>query len=312
MNVFLLIYLIYLIYYICIIFYKHVIVKELDLINRYGKETYVMITGASSGQGKRYAIEFSKRGFNIILAGYSSCNKVADYIKQKYKIKTHVIECNFINAWKKNFFEKFEKVFNTFDISVLINNVGYRSGWKCYENMPTNEIRNTIAVGTMVQSILTKLALKKFKTRNKLFKSAIINITTLLSHSPLVPFQYPLYTIPYLSVYESSNAYGFFHSNSIQKEYKNIYDILNITPGAVLTENTQYLKNTIGVISSKQFVKNCIKLLGNVSGTTCGYWKHELYGFIAFLAPTYIFTNIGDAIACDFMKKKIIKVTFHQ
>ena len=286
--------------------YKHLWLKELDLKLRYGKRTWVMITGANSGQGERYAIEFAKRGFNIILCGYSSCNAVAEHIKQKYNIKTKVIECDFVHAWKDDFFVDFEKSFAKHDISILINNVGYRSGWKSYENMPANEIRNTIAVGTIVQSVLTKLALQHFRKRNGvgLYKSAIINITAQLTHTPLFPLQYSVYTIPYISVYQSSNAYGFFHSNSIQSEYGDTYDILNITPGAVLTENSSYLNNTFGVVSSKVFVQNCIKLLGNVQGPTYGYWLHELSDLFAFLAPPSILAKAGELIAVDFMKKQ--------
>ena len=100
---FVIIYFIFLLKSCAIIVYKHFIIKELDLKQRYGEGSWVMITGADSGQGKRYAIEFSKRGFNIILCGYASCNTVAEDIKQKYNIKTEVIECDFTNSWKKKF-----------------------------------------------------------------------------------------------------------------------------------------------------------------------------------------------------------------
>ena len=303
---FVVIFFIFLLKSFAIIVYKHFIVKELDLKQRYGEGSWVMITGADSGQGKRYAIEFSKRGFNIILCGYASCNTVAEHIKQKYNIKTEVIECDFTNSWKKNFFVNFKKIFNKYDISILINNVGYRSGWESYENMPINEIRNTIAVGTMVQSVLTKLALKYFRKRHKLglYKSAIINVTSQIAGCSLFPFQNPNYIkIPHLSVYESSNAYGFFHGNNIHNEYGDIYDILNITPGAVLTENTSFLQNTIGAISWKLFVRNCIKLLGNINGTTCGYWYHELLCLFIDFSHKTVFTTVGHSISNEFMKK---------
>ena len=304
---FVIVYVIYLSYIVSTIVYKHFIVKELDLSKRYGKSTWVMITGADSGQGKRYAIEFAKRGFNIILSGYSSCNLVAKHIKNKYHVKTHVIECDFSNAWKDDFFVEFENAFRKYDISILVNNVAYRSGWKLYENMPIKDIRDTIAVGTIVQSVLTKLALKNFRKRNEigLYKSAIINITTQLTHTPLLPFKNNVYTLPYLSVYSSSNAFGFVHSNSIQSEYGETVDILNITPGAVLTENTKCLENTPGIITSKQFVRNCMKLLGNVNGPTCGYWLHEVFELFTFLIPPKMYTSSTELIAYEFMKKRI-------
>jgi 17beta-estradiol 17-dehydrogenase / very-long-chain 3-oxoacyl-CoA reductase len=38
-----------------------------DLLNRYGKGSWVVITGASDGIGKQYAIEMANIGFNIVL-----------------------------------------------------------------------------------------------------------------------------------------------------------------------------------------------------------------------------------------------------
>ena len=32
--------------------------------------------------------------------------------------------------------------------------------------------------------------------------------------------------VPFLSVYEASNAYGFYHANSIFKEYKDKFDLV--------------------------------------------------------------------------------------
>jgi len=287
------------------VIYKHFILKEKDLKKRYGKGSWVMITGGDSGQGKRYAIEFAKRGFNIILCGFPSSNIVTNHIKQKYHVETEVIECNFINAWKKDFFVDFEKAFKNHNISILVNNVGYRTGWKGYENMPDEEIKNTIAVGTIAQSILTKLALKHFRKRHDegLYKSAIINITSQSVHYPLIPL--PNRTtlwIPYLSVYDAANAYGFFHGNSIYSEYGHMYDILNITPGAILTKNTPYLDGTIGAIPCKLFVRNCIKLLGNINGQTCGYWLHEILSLFIGFAPEQCFFPVGDTIATEFMK----------
>ena len=63
-------------------------------------------------------------------------------------------------------------------------------------------------------------------------------------------------SLPYLSVYEAANAFGFYHANSLYKEYKDKIDFLNITPGAVVTENTKYLEKTIFSIDSNKFVNN--------------------------------------------------------
>ena len=67
-------------------------------------------------------------------------------------------------------------------------------------------------------------------------------------------------TVPYLSVYEGANAFGFYQGNSIYKEYldkkyDNKIHILNVMPGAVVTENTEYLGGTMFNVSAENFVK---------------------------------------------------------
>ena len=63
-------------YYSLSFFNKHFLINELNLAKRYGKGSYVIITGPSSGQGKVFAYEFAKRGFNLILIGSERTKKV--------------------------------------------------------------------------------------------------------------------------------------------------------------------------------------------------------------------------------------------
>jgi 17beta-estradiol 17-dehydrogenase / very-long-chain 3-oxoacyl-CoA reductase len=48
-------------------FYKNFIRQRLALSRRYGKNSWVLVTGATEGIGKGFCEEFAKEGFNIIL-----------------------------------------------------------------------------------------------------------------------------------------------------------------------------------------------------------------------------------------------------
>lgn len=298
--------------YIYDIIVKFYFTEEIDLISRYGKNTWVLITGCSSGQGKRFAIEFAKRGFNIILTGREGILKVQKYIDSKYSVKTKVIVTDFSKAYDIEFFKQFNECIDSLDeeLSILVNNVGHRVAWRPYHEMPEKFIHDSITVGTFVQARLTQIALQKFMKRKD--KSAIINITSQCITPSIWPNNNGSISVPYLSVYEGANAFGFFHSNSIEKEYGDKVDILNITPGAVITENTQFLKGTPFAIECKPFVKNIIKLLGNYSGQTCGYWGHEVSGIVANIVPfytNYILKKVGKTISNVFMMNKALSIT---
>lgn len=295
--------------YFYIFINKYFLTEELNLIDRYGKDTWVLITGSSSGQGKIMAIEFAKRGFNIILVGRKNIYLTEKLIKSTKlhanNIKTHCIEVDFYNAHKKNFFKPIIKFLNTIPnkLSILVNNVGSRSAWKPYTDMPNKLINGTIICGTIVQSQLTKIALTHFKNRKE--KSAIINITTQCIFKNIWFGETGEISVPYMSVYEASNAFGYYHSQSISKEYENKYDILNITPGAVITENTMFLNKTPFAVDANTFVNNIFKLLGNYNGANSAHWGHEISNVLCNFMGGYkniILENVGKVISSNLMK----------
>lgn len=296
--------------------YQHFIVKEKNLLEKYGKNSYVLITGGSSGQGKQFALNFAKRGFNIFLIGSERSKNTILEINKKYpNVKTVLIIKDFRQSFKKGFFDDIEEKIKKLDgnISILINNVGHRTAWDPYHEMPQQLINDTIAVGTIVQSQLIRICIPYFLKRKP--KSCIINITAqcIVPTFGLGEILSNQISLPYLSVYEASNAYGHYHANSIMKEYekyRNKIDILNIMPGAVLTENTTFLKNTMFAINVDKYVDNIMKLVGNFYGNYYGYWGHEFSILLINIFPfikNSVLHKVGHTIAHDYMnipKKK--------
>lgn len=289
--------------------HKYFFLKEINLLQKYGENSYVAITGASSGQGKEFALQFAKRGFNLLLIGSKRSFKTKRIIKKLFpNCIIKVIPVNFCNAYKPDFFDKTIKYFKKLDISILINNVGHRFAWIPYHEMPRNKINDIIVCGTIVQSQLTRLIIPELLKRDK--KSAIIFITSqCISSNYFINFNENILTIPYVSVYEGANIFGFAHACSIYEEYKNQIDILNITPGAVITENTkEILKHTLFKIDSNKFINNIMKLIGNIHGTSCGCWQHSLSQFFGSLFPFIkkpILHKIGRAIANHYIKEAV-------
>ena len=297
--------------------YKYFMLNEKNLYEYYrtidNKNPYVVITGASSGQGKHFALEFAKRNFNLLLIGSKNTNNTKHIIKNTYpNCIVKIIYKDFKKAINKDFYNDIENELLDLgiNISIFINNVAYRVGMIGYENLSNDDIIDTISVKPISYSILTKMIIPIFLKRKQYgLKSCLINISAQCMYNTnfLGNLISPDISVPYLNVYEASNAYAFYFTNSIHKEYINDFDVLNITPGAVITENTLYLKNTIFAIKDYKFVANIMKLIGNVTGPTCGYWGHAFSPYLINLFPfikNNILERVGRNIAIDFMKTK--------
>ena len=302
-------------------FHRHFLLKGKNLSNLYGENSWVIITGASSGQGKYFAHEMAKRNFNLILIGSERTKNTIDEIS-KINLNTQIkfIQKDFRRAYEPDFFKEIETVIDSFEVngnvSGLINNVAYRIAWNPYHETPEHHINDSIIVGTIVQSQLTRIAIDKFLKRdgdNKSKSNFIVNITAqcIFPTFGIGQMMDNNITVPYLSVYEGANAFGFYQGNSIYKEYKmkkykNKIHILNVMPGAVVTENTEYLGNTMFNVSAQKFVNNVVRQIGTYQGNAYGYWGHEFSILLVNLFPFLkdkTLHDVGLNISKDFMTK---------
>ncbi|CAD7940590.1 unnamed protein product [Amoebophrya sp. A25] len=242
----------------------------------------------------------------------------------KPETNVRTILCDFGEAAKESdFFAPIEAAFEELDVGVLINNVGQRFAWDPYHEFPKEQIEQVISVGALTQARMTQIALKKFKSRSssnavaeEKKTSAVVFITAMGHHpgSLLAVGQIePWLTVPYLAVYEAANQFGFYHANSVMAEYGNEFDFLNITPGAVFTENTKYLMRDpvcwMQGCHVEHFCANIVRFLGRVNGIHCAYWGHALSMHLLNILPfghevfkSWVGYSVGKLIASQHME----------
>ncbi len=102
-----------------------------DLLRRYGSGSWVVVTGCTDGIGQAFALEFARRGFNIVLVSRSreKLESVARQIASiNAKAETRLIVADFCKSYEADFYERIDSQLKDLDISILVNNVGLGHG----------------------------------------------------------------------------------------------------------------------------------------------------------------------------------------
>ncbi|MBQ3885743.1 MAG: SDR family oxidoreductase [Ruminococcus sp.] len=177
-----------------------------------------LITGATSGIGKKMAEKLSERGWELILTGR---NEEVLLKMKEYLGNTEIITADLADR------EQVKKVYEFCrdkNIDMLVNNAGYGIFGRFDETDLEDEL-NMINVNITALHILTKLFLRDFKKRDK---GIILNVASVAGFM----------TGPLLSSYYASKNYVLRLSLAIYEELRRERSNVTITvlcPGPVDT-----------------------------------------------------------------------------
>ncbi len=185
---------------------------------------YTLVTGASSGLGKRLAIEFAKRNHQLFLVSLPDTGLpvVAEEIKQQYGVEVKYLEIDLTT------FEAPQKVFdyaeqNNLSINVLANNAGVGYDGKL-ENLSPKLIDDMILLNIRTSTMLIFLFLPKLKMYSKAY---ILNVS---SFSAFVP-------LPYKCVYAATKTFLLYFTRAIKNEIRNSgISITTVYPSGIRSE----------------------------------------------------------------------------
>ena len=275
-----------LLYFGSVIFYRGIqtlrSMLPRDLAARYGKGSWVVVTGASDGIGRGFCEEFAKDGFNIVLISRNlqKLNKVSDELKKQFSnLQTKVIAADFVKSAEPGFFENIMEQLKGLDISVLVNNVGtdYSSPFK---DFPEEKLREILMLNVFPQAILTRKLINQLSNRSK--RSAIINLSSGLGMKPF----------PFVAPYSATKVYNDFLSRAIAAENPNI-DITCLRPGFVSTPLAAWRPKNFWTITPNQCARGLMNKLG-FKRFTHGHWKHSVYVTLKLgIVPNWIFDAVS-------------------
>jgi short-subunit dehydrogenase len=193
------------------------------------KKYFTLITGASQGIGKAFALECAEKGMNLFLVALPNhfLSDTEKLIREKYSVDVISLGIDLTDPDAPRKVYEFS-IDNFIQINFLINNAGF--GTSGLFEKSDNEVNyRMIMLNTQAMVGLTRYFIKDLKNN---IPSHILNVSSMEATLPL----------PYKAVYTGTKSFIYSFSLALREELRNEgISVSVVCPGSVLT-NEEGLK----------------------------------------------------------------------
>ncbi|XP_028399667.1 very-long-chain 3-oxoacyl-CoA reductase-like [Dendronephthya gigantea] len=236
---------------------------------------WAVITGASDGIGKAFAIELAKHKYNIVLLSrsLSKLKTVAQEIESKYDVQTKVISVDFS---EQRIYEDIKTQIDGLDIGILVNNVGTHYGIPgFFLDLSEKKLRDLVSINMLSLTMMTYVILPGMCERKR---GAVINLSSSAAQLPS----------PLITVYAATKAYVDYFSQGLSIEYSQDNIIVqSLKPYYVSTAMTYSVSPNLFVPTAENYVKSAIATLP-YARRSCGYWPHGFQAWLFGFCPEWL------------------------
>ncbi|KAI9054648.1 hypothetical protein LZ554_001800 [Drepanopeziza brunnea f. sp. 'monogermtubi'] len=245
-------------------------------LRTYGKKgTWAIVTGASDGIGKEYAIQLAQKGFNLLLISRtaSKLTTLSTEITQKYagahlSVKTLAMD---FSLNKDEDYAKLKALVDSLDVGILVNNVGQSHSIPVpFAITPRDEVKQIIEINCVATLRVTQIVVPGMIQRKRGL------ILTMGSFGGLLP-------TPLLATYSGSKAFLQQWSTALGGELKGSgVDVELVLSYLVTTAMSKIRKTSMFIPSPRMFVKSVLGKVGrrggaqNMAFTSTPFWGHAL------------------------------------
>ena len=207
------------------------------------KSYYTLITGASEGLGKCFALECASRKMNLILVALpnSGLDKLSAYIRKTFFVDVIFYEDDI--STEESCTQLFHFINNKHIlVRILINNAGM-GGTFSFQQKDIAYYAKLISLNTITPTVLSRLLLGHLKAAAP---SHILNVSSLAA----------MFSLPHKQVYGGTKSFLLFFSKSLRRELKrdNVF-VSALCPGGIdTTPQLIMMHRTTGTWLSKQSV----------------------------------------------------------
>lgn len=266
--------------------YQAFLMKELNLLQRYGKGSWAFVTGSTDGIGLEFARQLARRGFNILISGRNE-EKIGQRIKELSnecpKVSFRGVLVDFGKSDEKSFLETLDAAMKGIDVALIVQNVGVFNG-EPIGKRPEAELVNTVKINSLTHFQIMNHYMPKLNARKT--RSGFLDVSSCMTFYPHEQFH----------VHAATKTPHRFLTNGayLSGDFANV-DILCLTPGYTKTAMLPQIKLSPLTSPTEEVVEGGLKALGNVA-QTYGSKRHILNGVIretlSFVLPQRLWKDV--------------------
>ncbi|KAJ7018056.1 hypothetical protein C8F04DRAFT_1214763 [Mycena alexandri] len=243
------------------------------------KDAWAVVTGASDGIGKEFALQLAGSGFNVLLVARTTSllDAASEEIKAKYPgIRTAVHTIDFATADERAY-EALTAEVDALDIGVLVNNVGKSHAYPAYLiDTPVAEMEDIVKINVGATLRVTYAILPGMIRRNR---GLVLNIGSFAGAIPSPMLATYSGTKAFLATFTSALAEE-VRAHNIVVEHINTYFVVSKLSkirraSALVPQPKAYVRAVLGKIGLA-----CGAANGGRPGTSTPFWSHSLMEYV--------------------------------
>ncbi|KAJ7328994.1 3-ketoacyl-CoA reductase [Mycena albidolilacea] len=240
------------------------ILQGLACLKRFGakKGAWAVVTGASDGIGKEFALQLAGRGFNVLLVARNAAllGAVGEEIQVKYPGTQTAVHTIDFAAAEDRAYDALTTELDAFDIGVLVNNVGKSHAMPAYLiDTPVTEIEDIVRINPK--------------------RGLVLNISSFAGAVPS----------PMLATYSGTKAFLVTFMSALAEEVRahNIV-VEHVNTYFVVSKLSKIRRPSLLIPTPRAYVRSVLSKIGLACGAAGGarpgtstpYWSHAAVEYV--------------------------------
>ncbi|KAJ7125009.1 3-ketoacyl-CoA reductase [Mycena epipterygia] len=241
------------------------------------KGAWAVVTGASDGIGKEFALQLAKAGFNVLLVARNAelLAALGAEIERAYGVKTGVHTIDFAKS-DEGAYTALTGALQALDVGVLVNNVGKSHAMPAYlVDTPLDEMRDIVAINVGATLRVTHAVLPGMVQRRR---GLVLNIGSFAGAVPS----------PMLATYSGTKAFLATFSAALDEEVRGTGVVVeHVNTYFVVSKLSKIRRASALIPTPKTYVRAVLGKIGLAGGaafsgrpaTSTPFWSHALLDY---------------------------------